>query len=197
MAILTQNCSVCHSSPQLLLSDGFDFLPSATFASRHSHHRTKKGLEKLTSSSLRRVTFPINPVTEVRFLPFTSEYEAERIYYQAEDYKKFRIEARSQRIENELILKIEGDLYESDIFEIEFSMITAFVSVIMAVVFIFACALSVVEKAYATNQESCGGTQRTSWNIAASGDASLHKARHTLLGVPTEKLPSLTNLPFH
>jgi hypothetical protein len=143
------------------------------------------------------VTFPINPVTEVRFLPFISKYEAKRIHYQSEDYKKFRSEARSQRRENELIFKIEGDLYESDMYEIEFNMITAFVSVIMAVVFIFACALSVVEKAYASNRTSYGGTQQTSWNIAASGDASLKKASHTLLGLPTEKLPSLTNLPFH
>lgn len=199
MAILTQNYSVFHSSPRLLLSDSFHFPHAGALSNvRHSYRRTKQCLEKSPStSSVRRVSFPANPVTEVRYLPFTSKYEAKRIFYQAEDYKKFRSEARSQRIENELIFKIEGDLYESDSFEIEFSMITAFVSVILAIVFIFACALSVIENAYASEWTSYCGSQLRSRSIISSGDAGLKKTRHTLIGAPTEKLPSLTNLPFH
>lgn len=161
MAILPQNCLTNHSCPShLSLTGGFDFLTAVQFTNeRLFHQRSENGQEKELSSAssyLRKtVSFPTNPVTEVRLRPYTSKFEAKNIFYQAEDYKKFRSEARSQRIEKELIFKIEGDLLESDSFEIDFSLITAFVSVILAIVFLFACALSMIEKAYASRQASC------------------------------------------
>jgi hypothetical protein len=161
MAILTHNCLTNHSYPShLSLTGGFDFLTAAQFTNeRLLHQRADNGQDKelsAISSCLRKtVSFPTNPVTEVRLRPYTSKFEAKNIFYQAEDYKKFRSEARSQRIEKELILKIEGDLLESDSLDIDFSLLTAFVSVILAIVFLFACALSVIEKAYASRRVSC------------------------------------------
>ena len=95
----------------------------------------------------KKVVFLENPVTEVWLRPYTSRCEAERIFYQPQDYKRFRTEAKSRRIEE--------DILELDDLEVNFSLSTAFVSILLALVFLFACALGMIERAYV-------GRQRTS-----------------------------------
>ena len=120
------------------LPSQFSFCDNMTDSHR-SARRRRQHASDLKKLSPQRVRFPFNPVSEVRERPYTSREEVPRMYYQAEDYRKFRSEARRN---------IEDEILEADECEINFSLSASIVSIVLAMVFLFACALAKIEKAY-------------------------------------------------